>query len=345
MKIGTKTLGEKPYVIAEFGVNHGNSLSLAKEAIGLAAQSGADAIKFQTYTANELVCRGTPKFWEHESADGMDQHQAYEAISQFPYEWYPELIQCCEENNIEFLSTPFSFEAADRLNEMGMKAFKIASSDMSHLPFLEHIARFNKPILLSTGASTMEEIQEAVMTIRRAGNDQIVVMHCILCYPTKAEDANLNFILTLKKSFKELVIGISDHTLGLMAPNIAVAYGATVIEKHFTHNKDLKTTADHWLSVNPAELKQLVENVNEVQEMLGMAHRDEPFPCEDKTRLYDKRSIVTTRKIKKGEQFTRDMIDYKRPGTGLWPKHTTLVLDSTAKVHIPEDTPITFEMI
>jgi sialic acid synthase SpsE len=335
----------KPVVIAEFGVNHGNDLEVAKQGIKLAAQAGADAIKFQTYTADELVCKNTPKFWEHESAEGKNQHEAYQDIGGFPYEWYPELIKTCEENGIEFLSTPFSFEAADKLNELGMKAFKIASSDMSHLPFLKYIAKFGKPILLSTGAATMEEIKEAVLTIRNEGNDQIVVMHCTLCYPTKAVDANLKAIVTLKRTFKDLAIGLSDHTLGLVAPTMAVGYGATVIEKHFTHDKSLKTTADHWLSVDPQELEELCINVKEAFQMIGTGLRDEVPYCESKTRLYDKRSIVSKVFIPKGTRITEGMIAYKRPGTGLWPKHLDIVLDSVAKIHIAEDIPITFEML
>lgn len=345
MKIGNKTLGDKPYIIAEFGVNHGNSLDVAKQGIIQAAKSGADAIKFQTYTAEELVCKNTPKFWEHESANNMDQHEAYQVIGGFPYEWYPELIKCCEENNIEFLSTPFSFEAADKLNEMGMKAFKIASSDMSHLPFLEHVAKFGKPILLSTGAATMEEILESVLAIKNAGNNQIVIMHCTLSYPTNSEYANMKAVATLKRSFKDLPIGFSDHTLGLVAPVMAVAYGATVIEKHFTIDKTLTTTADHWLSVDPRELETMVWLCNEAHKMIGTGSRDEISECEKATRKYDKRSIVSTTLIPKGTTITREMIAYKRPGTGLWPKHTDMVVGSEAKMHISADIPITFEMI
>lgn len=345
MKIGNKILGEKPYVIAEAGVNHGNDLNKAKELIKAAAEAGADAIKFQTYTADEVVCKNTPKFWEHESAEGMDQHQAYAALGGFPYGWYPILMDYCKSLGIEFLSTPFSFEAADRLNEMGMRAFKVASSDMSHLPFLEHVAKFKKPILLSTGASTMEEIWESVLTIKNAGNDQIVLMHCVLCYPTKDEDANLKVVQTLKETFKDLVIGISDHTLGILAPIIAVGFGATVIEKHFTFDKTLTTTADHWLSVDTQELKQLVADVKKAAKMVGSGSRDQFLPCEKQTRKYDKRSIVSKIDIPKGTKITEEMIDFKRPGTGLWPHHLDIVLRSEAKKFIPADTPITFSMI
>ena len=261
MNIGSKQIGGKVYVIAEFGVNHGNDLELAKEGIRKAAWAGADAIKFQTYTADELVCKGTPRWWDHESAEGMDQHQAYEVLGNFPKEWYPELIKECEANNIEFLSTPFSIEAADYLNELGMKAFKVASSDMSTLPYLAHIAKFGKPILLSTGASTIDEIREAIKTIQEAGNNQIVVLHCMLCYPTKPQDANLKSIEIFESLFFPHFVGISDHTIGPTSSIISAALGAKVIEKHFTIDKTLKTTADHWFAVDPPELKQMIQDI------------------------------------------------------------------------------------
>jgi N-acetylneuraminate synthase len=343
IKIGNKTL-DKPYVIAEFGVNHGNDIELAKKAIEAAAEAGADAIKFQTYTADELVCKGTPKFWEHESADGMNQHQAYEVLGGFPYEKYPELIKHCESVGIEFLSTPFSIEAADKLNEMGMKAFKIASSDMSYIPFLRHVARFGKPIFLSTGASTMKEIIESVEAILDEGNDKIVILHCILNYPTDNDDANLNVIKSLRNTFPECQVGFSDHTLGLAAPFIASALGAIVIEKHFTLDKTMKTTADHWLSVDPPELKALVQGVRAAQNMLGSGTRV-VFDCEKHTREFDKRSIVSKVPIPKDTVITEEMITFKRPGTGLWPSHKDMVVGSIAVKNIPADVPIKFGMI
>lgn len=351
MKIGNKKIGEKPYVIAEFGVNHNGSLERAKQGIIEAAKAGADAIKFQTYTADELVVKGTPKFWEFEDDKDKTQYDAYKDIGGFPYAYYPELIQCCEENNIEFLSTPFSFEAATILNNLGMKAFKIASSDMSTLPFLEHVAKFKKPILLSTGASTLEEIHEAVDTILDAGNSQIVILHCTLCYPTMYpdrnvhyEDANLNIIRTLKKEFPFLHIGISDHTQTSFSSIIAAAMGADVIEKHYTVDKTLGKSADHWFSVDPKELKEIVDGCKNVQILKGTAKK-KVFDCEKETRKYDKRSIVSAVEIKKGTIITPEMLTYKRPGTGLWPKFHKIVVGKKALADIPNDTILTWELI
>lgn len=345
IKIGNKTLGDKVYVIAEAGVNHNGSLERAKELVIKAAQAGTDAIKFQTYTADELVVKGTPKFWDAEvDKDKEGQHEAYKALEGFKDEWYPELIKCCEENNIEFLSTPFSFAAADFLNSLGMKAFKIASSDMSTLPFLEHVAKFKKPILLSTGASTLAEIIEAVETIKEAGNKQIVVMHCNLNYPTKDEDANLGVIKTLKAVFPDLVIGLSDHTLGTFPPIIAAAMGAKVIEKHYTVDKTLPESADHWLSVDPTELKEIVDGVKRIELLYGDTER-RVFPSESETRKYDKRSLVSKRFIAAGTEITEDMLTYKRPGTGIPPKFKDIVVGRIARRDIREDCVITWRMI
>jgi len=342
MRIGNKQIGDKTYIIAEFGVNHNGSLRRAKEGIRKAAKAGADAIKFQTYTADELVVKGTPKFWDW---DGDKQHKtqydAYAAIGGFPYDLYPELIKCCEENDIEFLSTPFSMKAADILNDMGMKAFKVASSDMMTLPYLAHIAKFGKPIILSTGASTMVEVKEAVKTIEDAGNDQIIILHCNLCYPTKNEDANLNVMKTLKEAFPFKTIGISDHTLGSQSSIIAVAMGAQVVEKHYTTDKTLPESADHWLSVDPTELKEIVDGARLVETLRGSKEK-QVFVSEAETRIYDKRSIVTARDIKEGEVITEDMITYKRPGTGIEPKKMGKMLGRIAKTDIKNDTILTW---
>ncbi len=325
-------------VIAEFGVNHNGSLERAKEGIKAAAEAGADCIKFQTYTADELVVKGTPKFWKSEGGDvGKDQYEAYKALGGFPYEHYPELMAYCDELGIEFMSTPFSFEAADKLNAIGMKAFKVASSDMSCLPFLRHIAKFDKPIYLSTGASTLDEIYEAVHAIRSVGNNKVVILHCTLCYPTKAEDANLAVIQTLKQVFPGTTIGVSDHTIGADSAIIAAAMGADVIEKHFTVDKTLPDSADHWFSVDPEELKVLVAGCRMVETLSGSPEK-RILDCEVQTRQLDKRSIVSKNDIAKGDKIRLEDVTYKRPGTGIWPKFVDQVVGKEALIDIPADT-------
>lgn len=337
MKIGNKTIGEKTYIIAEAGVNHNGSLERALELIQEAARAGADAIKFQTYTADELVVKGTPKFWDAEVDTGLDQYEAYKALEGFKKEWYPVLMEECEKNKIEFLSTPFSFEAADYLNSLGMKAFKVASSDMSFLPYLEHIAKFMKPILLSTGASTLDEIKEAVLAITSQGNMNIVLLHCVLKYPTPDEESQLKVINTLQKEFPFLQVGLSDHTMGLFSPLVGIGMGSVVVEKHFTLDKSLPNSADHWLSMTPEELQQLVAMARDVEKMLGNGERV-VFEVEKETRKYDKRSIVTKIGIAPGTTITEDMITYKRPGTGIWPSELENVLGKKVVEFIPQDT-------
>lgn len=338
MKIGNKKLGDKTYVIAEFGVNHNGSLERAIEGVEKAAWAGADAIKFQTYTAKELVVKGTPKFWDW-SGDKKyaSQYDAYDAIGGFPYEFYPELIKRCNELGIEFLSTPFSMQAADILNDMGMAAFKVASSDMSTLPYLKHIARYGKPILLSTGASTMEEVKEAVKTIEDEGNDQIVIMQCTLKYPTQEQDANFGVLETYKETFPGYIIGLSDHTLGPTSSIIGCALGGQVIEKHYTVDKSLGESADHWLSIDPLELKELVDGCRRVETLRGLREKN-VIAAEKETRELDKRSIVTARDIKDGEVITEDMITYKRPGTGIHPRKLSKILGKKANGDIKDDT-------
>jgi len=351
MKIGNKIIGDKPYIIAEFGVNHNGSLDRAKEAIIKASLVGADAIKFQTYTADELVVKDTPKFWEFEEDNNKSQYDAYTDLGNFPYEYYPELIKLCEENNIEFLSTSFSIKAADYLNSIGMRAFKIASSDLSTIPFLKHIARYGKPMLLSTGAATMEEIHEAVEAIKEEGNNQIIILHCTLCYPTMYpdklvhyEDANLNLLQTLQKEFPDLPIGISDHTMTSFSSVIACAMGASVIEKHYTVDKTLGLSADHWFSVDPSELKEIVYGCKKIDILRGSKEK-KVFDCESETRKYDKRSLVSSVDIPKGTKITKEMITYKRPGTGIWPKYFDLVIGKEALIDIKNDTILQWKML
>lgn len=332
---------ENCFIIAEFGMNHNGSVEQAKEGIRAAAKAGANAIKFQTYTADELVCKGTPKFWNYEEDEGQNQYEAYEKLGKIDYKDYPELVKCCEENNIEFMSTPFSIEASNFLNELGMKMFKVASSDLTFLPMIENIAKFDKPILLSTGASTMEEIHEAVNTIKKYHN-KIIILHCTLCYPTKPEDDNLSVIQTLKKEFPDLKVGISDHTQGVFSSAIAYAMGADVIEKHFTIDKNLKGNADHWFSIDPKDLEELVCLCRDIKILSGSPEK-RVLECEKDTRVYDKRSIVSNKFIPKDTVITEEMITWKRPGTGISPKEN--IIGKVALEDIEEDIPIQWSMI
>lgn len=347
LKIGQHKIGgNNPcFVIAEAGVNHNGSLERAYELIDKAAQAGANAVKFQTYKAETLVTKKAPKFWEWEGdKDRKTQFEAYRALDGFSWSHYPKLIKRCQERGVEFLSTPFDFQAADYLDKIGMPAFKIASSDLTYHQFLRHIARKRKPILLSTGAATLGEVDDAISIIRGEGNSQIVVMHCTLKYPTPYNNANLRVIQTFKKIYPDLVIGLSDHTMGILAPPIATALGAKVVEKHYTVDNALPESADHWLSVNPELLYSMVNDIRLTEELLGFSAK-RVFSVEKETYLYDKRSLVSTRLIKKGEKISAHDLTCKRPGTGIRPCFEQVVIGRTAKVDIPEDTTLTWKMV
>jgi sialic acid synthase SpsE len=348
IKIGKKIIGpnQPTYVIAEAGVNHNDSLDLAKRLIITAAEAGVDAIKFQTYTAEKLVTKLAPRFWEWEGEQKPEgtQFDSYSLMDKFPREYYPELIKTCEENGIEFLSTPFDDESADFLIKLGMKAIKIASSDLTDLPYLAHIAKSGLPILLSTGASTIGEIEEAIQTITDQGNNKIVVMQCTLSYPTDYPHANLRVISTFGNLFPEYPIGLSDHTLGITVPPVAVALGARLIEKHYTVDKTLPISPDHHLSVDPEEMRQIVTSIRQTEQALGDGLK-RVLDVEKITYKYDKRSLVTTRDISVGEIITEKMLTRKRPGTGIRPKYLSIVIGRRAQKDIPADTTLTWDMV
>ena len=346
--IGDRAIGpdEPTYVIAEAGVNHNGSLKRAKELIIEAAKAGADAIKFQTYKAEKLVTKSAPRFWDwkgEEKPKGT-QFDSYSELDKFPLKHYPDLIKVCKKNNIEFLSTPFDEESADALINFGMKAIKISSSDVTNLPFLTHLAKSKLPIFLSTGASTIGEIEEAVATIEKAGNKKIILLQCTLVYPTPFEHTNLLVIPTLAKIFPQYTVGLSDHTLGTHIPSAAVALGARVIEKHYTVDKTLLKSADHHLSVDPKELKEMISAIRDVELALGDS-RKYVLKAEEDTYKYDKRSLVTACDIKRGEVITDTMIARKRPGTGIRPKFQPIVVGRKALRDIKEDTTITWDMV
>lgn len=350
IKIGKKYISsnDPTYVVAEAGVNHNNSLSRAKELIQKAARAGADAIKFQTYKAGRLVTKQAPRFWEWKGEKKKDgtQHDSYATmdVDQFPLKHYPELIRTCKRYGIEFLSTPFDEDSADALVKLGMKAIKVSSSDVTNLPFLSYLAKFKLPILLSVGASTVGEIEDAVEIIEKAGNRNIAIMQCTLVYPTPYEHANLRVIPTLATLFPEYPIGLSDHTLGVHVPPAAVALGARVIEKHYTVDKTLPNSPDHHLSVDPVELKEMVQAIRHVEAALGDSKKY-VLDVEHRTYLYDKRSLVSACTIKKGTKITKKMLTHKRPGTGIRPKYLNVVIGRRAAVDIPEDTTLTWDLI
>lgn len=340
IKIGNRLVGEEEpaFIIAEAGVNHNGSLKRAKELIIKAAEAGADAIKFQTYKAEKLVTKTAPRFWDwkDEEKPNGTQYDSYSQLDKLPLEAYPEMIETCKENNIEFLSTPFDEESADFLARLSIKAFKVSSSDITNIPLLKHIAKKELPIILSTGASTIGEIDEAVQTIKSEGNNKVILLQCTLCYPTEPKDANLRIIQTLSSIYPHYPIGLSDHTMGIAIPIAAVALGAKVIEKHYTIDKTLLKSADHWLSVDPNELKEMVSGIRKVEEALGSGEK-KVFDVEKITYKYDKRSIVARQNISKGATIKKDMLIMKRPGTGIPPKFLPIIVNRVARRDLKED--------
>jgi sialic acid synthase SpsE len=312
-----KILNNKRVVIAEAGVNHNGSLKLGEKLIDAAKRAGADCIKFQTYKANELTTVKAKRFWiwEGEEKKNGTQHDSYSILDKFNFNEYFYLFNYCKKKKIEFQSTPFDINSLKILEKIGVKTYKIASCDITNYLLLEAIAKTKKPIFLSTGASNFIEIKNAVKLISKY-NKKIVIMHCVLCYPTKNENANLKSITYLKKKFPKIPIGLSDHTLGTLSPIVATSLGSVCTEKHFTINKNLLKSADHWLSINESELAEMIKNIKLTHVSLGNETKV-TLSCETLTRKNARRSLVANKKVTKGDLFTFENLTTKRPGTGI----------------------------
>jgi len=330
--------GSKTIVIAEAGVNHLGRMDYAEELVKTAARAGADIVKFQTYKADKLTTKDAPRFWSWEGEKSQDgsQHDSYALLDSFGREQHEQLKQLCDKYNVVFMSTPFDEESADMLVDIGMKGFKIASCDLTNLPFLKHIAKHQLPMLLSTGAANIEEIAKAVSVIEGEGNSQICIMHCTLCYPTNPKDSNLAALKDIAENFPENVLGLSDHTLGTIVPAASILYGAKVIEKHYTFDKNLPDSADHWLSLDESQMTQLVEQLRELEGAIGDG-RKVKLECETPAHQYARRSLVSQTSITSGNRITREMLAIKRPGTGLAPEYLDRFIGAVAARDIDAD--------
>jgi sialic acid synthase SpsE len=336
--------GRPAFVIAEAGVNHNGDLELGRALIREAKRAGADAIKFQSYKAGKISTRTAPRYWvEADDPDGS-QYDTFRRQDSFGPEEHGELFRCAREEGILCFSAPFDDEAVDMLDELGVPAFKIASADLTDHPLLAKVAAKGKPVILSTGLADIAEIAEAVEVIRRKGNDQIVLLHCTLQYPCDPKNANLRMMLHMKAAFPGIPVGLSDHTLGIAVPQAAVALGAVVIEKHYTMDKTLPGSTDHYLSVDPAELKQMIAAIRTIESAMGRYEKG-PVEAESGAYKYARRSIVAAKDIPRGTEIARDMLTFKRPGTGIYPKHVDLVVGRRARVDIPEDSVLDWSMI
>lgn len=347
VRLGSKEITEEsaPYVIAEIGVNHEGSLEKAKELIELAKEGGADAAKFQTYKAERLAVEASPAYWDLSKESHTSQRKLFQKYDKFNESDYEALARCCKKAGIDFISTPFDDDAIDFLNAF-MPFFKIASADLSNLPFLRKIGAKKKTVVLSTGASTLEEIREAVQTLKKAGAPEIILLHCILNYPTAYENANLNMITDLRLNFPELLIGYSDHTIPDPAMTVlTTAYlkGARVLEKHFTHDKSLPGN-DHYHAMDKEDLKRFHEQLGLIRSMEGR-YSKAPLPTEEISRTHARRSLVLKKNVRKGDVLTESSLTYKRPASGISPAEWDRVIGKKVIRDLEEDTVLTWDDI
>lgn len=349
------------YIIAEAGVNHNGSIEMAKELIDVAAEAGADAIKFQTFKAEKVISQHAPKAeYQKKATDEAESQLDMVKKLELDEDAHRSLVEHCRLKNIEFLSTPFDFESIDLLaNKLNLKRIKIPSGEITNGPYLLRVAQTAKPVILSTGMSTLGEIEMALGVLafgylkKRARptlrafqeaycsqkgqkilKKNVSLLHCTTEYPAPFEEVNLRAMITMRKAL-DLPVGLSDHTQGIAIPIAAVALGATIIEKHFTLDRNLPGP-DHKASLEPQELKEMVKCIRQVERALGTPCKG-PAPSEWKNRMVARRSIVAARDIKKGEAFSEQNIECKRPGNGISPMNFWELVGKIADKAYKED--------
>lgn len=343
----------KLYLIAEMGVNFYDTakqlnispLEAAKLYIDKAAEAGIDCAKFQSYKANTIVSKNSPAYWDTTKEATKTQYELFQKFDSFGEAEYKELCDYTHSKGMDFTSTPFDYASADYLYDM-VDFYKISSSDLSNIPFIKHIAAKGKPMVVSVGAAYLSEVDEAIRAMKEVGNNDICILHCVLSYPTDPKNANLKIIKTLKEVFPDVKVGFSDH----VAPDptmmtLATAYllGSEVIEKHFTLDKTL-TGNDHYHSGDPEDFKKARANFEMIDKVLGQPEKT-VLECEIVPRREARRSLVLTRSMKAGEKITENDIMPKRPGTGISPKYTDIVLGREVKRDLEEDTILTWDMV
>ena len=337
ISIGDRKIGpgEPSFIIAEAGVNHNGKLDLAMELVEAAAQSGADAVKFQTFKAEKLVT-GSAKMADYQVKNTGKSTSQYEMLKklELSYEFHRELKAYAEEKGLIFMSTPFDDESLEFLFELGIQTFKAGSGDLTNLPFLEKIAQKELPVIISTGMADLTESKEAVEAILATGNSDLIVLHCTTNYPCPLEEVNLSAMQTLATEL-DVMVGYSDHTVGILVPQLAVAAGARVIEKHFTLNKQMDGP-DHQASLEPDELKEMVDRIRIVEQIMGTGEKV-PNPSELKIKEAARKSIAAVQFIPEGAILSEVMFTIKRPGTGLPPKRLKELIGKKAMRDIAMD--------
>ncbi len=334
---------EKVFIIAELSANHNGDIEVAKETIRAAKLCGADAIKLQTYTADTLTLNCKNDYFKIEGGtawDGQYLHDLYDQ-AHTPWEWHPTLFEFAKAQGLVCFSSPFDATAVDFLEELECPIYKIASFEIQDIPLLKYVAAKNKPIIISTGIATIEDIELAIKTCKAEGNDDITILKCTSQYPAKPENANLLSIQDLKNRFG-CKIGLSDHTLGIEAPIVSVALGATVIEKHFILDKSIGG-ADAHFSLDQKEFKQLVDGVRKAELMLG----EEDFTKGLRIKSSQKfsRSLFVAEDIKKDEVFTAENVRSVRPGYGMHPKFLEQIIGMKANNDVLKGTPLAPDLI
>lgn len=338
-----KKKGNIVKIIAELSANHGHSIEIAKESIRVAKECGADAVKIQTYTADTLTLNCDNKYFKIEQGtiwDGTTLYKLYQE-AYTPWEWHKELFDYAKEIGIEIFSTPFDKTAVDLLEELNTPIYKIASFEINDIPLIEYAASKGKPMIISTGVGTEEEIREAVEACKRMENDDITLLQCTSQYPAKLEDANLVMIRDLAERFG-VKSGLSDHTMGSLVATTAVAMGATVVEKHFIVDRNIGGP-DSSFSMTPDEFKEMVENIRNVEKMIGNVSYE--ITEKKKKSFKFKRSLFISKDIKKGEMLTEENVKSVRPSDGISPKYYHEVLGKKASRDLKFGEPLKFEDI
>jgi len=325
------------FIIAEAGVNHNGDINLAKKLVDIAVEAGADAVKFQTFKAEEVISQFAPKAnYQIKTTKAEESQLEMVKKLELSYKDFENLYSYCKEKGIIFMSTPFDIDSARFLRELGVEIFKIASGEITNYLLLREIGSYGKKVILSTGMADLGEIEDALDVLIQSGTKKgdMTILHCNTEYPTPFEDVNLKAMLTIKEAFK-VNVGYSDHTLGIEVPIAAVALGATVIEKHFTLDKNLPGP-DHKASLEPDELKAMVRAIRSIEKALGDGIK-KPSHSELKNLKVARKSIIARKPIKKGEIFTEENLTVKRPGTGISPMRWNEVLGKVAPRDFEED--------
>lgn len=341
VKVVNKLIREKEpcFIIAEAGVNHNGNIELAKKLVDIAKEADVDAVKFQTFHAEELVISKSKKANYQYRAKEKTQYEMLKNL-ELSFDEFRELKKYCDNRSIEFISTPYDIRSVEFLNKIGVKRFKVASADLINKPLIEAIVKTKKQIILSTGMATLGEIERTISLLYGSGNENIIILHCTTSYPTSYDQVNMNVLHTLKEAFG-LPVGYSDHTLGVEVPIMAVSMGAKVIEKHFTLDRTMEGP-DHFASLEPDELKKMVKAIRNVEKAFGIK-RKEITDNEKKNIFYMRRSIHVSVDIKKADIMKDNNIKITRPFDGIEPWFVDIISGKKVKNNIKKDNPIRWE--